>query len=86
MTSTIAMNRSRCCGVEQVEDLRLHRDVERGGRLVGEQQLRAARERDRDHHALAHAAGELVRVLAQAALGLGDPDRLRAAPARCRSA
>ena len=55
----------------QIEDLRLDRDVERGRRLVGDQQLRVAGERHRDHHALAHAARELVRVLAG-----------RAAPAR----
>ena len=61
--------------LEQVEDLRLHGHVERGGRLVGEQQLRAARQGDRDHDPLAHAAGQLVRVLAQAPLGLGDADR-----------
>ena len=51
---------------EQVEDLRLHGDVERGGRLVGEQQRRAAGQGDGDHHPLAHAARQLVRVLAAA--------------------
>ena len=49
--------------LDQVEDLRLHRHVERRGRLVGEQHRRAAGERDGDHHALAHAARQLVRVL-----------------------
>ena len=47
---------------QKVEDLRLHGDVERGGRLVGDQELRLAQQRDRDHHPLAHAARELVRV------------------------
>jgi hypothetical protein len=28
--------------LQQVEDLRLHSDIERGGQLVGEQQARAA--------------------------------------------
>ena len=46
---------------DQVEDLRLDGDVERGGRLVGDQQLRFAGERHRDQHALAHAARHLVR-------------------------
>ena len=40
----------------QVEDLGLHGDVERGGRLVGDQHLRAAGDRHGDHHPLAHAA------------------------------
>ena len=47
---------------DQLEDLRLHRHVERGRRLVGDQQLRLVRERHRDHRALAHAARELVRI------------------------
>ena len=72
--------------LQQVEDLGLHGHVERGRRLVGEEQLRAAGERDRDHHALAHAARQLVRVLAHAALGLGDPDRREQRDARSRSA
>ncbi len=42
--------------LHQFENLRLDGDVERGGRLVGDDQLRIARESDRDHHALAHAA------------------------------
>jgi hypothetical protein len=46
---------------EQLEDLRLDRHVERRRRLVGDQHARLARDRDRDHDALAHAAGELVR-------------------------
>ena len=51
--------------LDQLEDLGLDRDVERGGRLVGDQELRLARERHGDHHALAHAAGEPVRILVQ---------------------
>ena len=47
---------------EQVEHLRLHHHVERGGRLVGDDQPRAAGQRHRDHDALLLAAGELVRV------------------------
>ena len=50
---------------EQVADLRLHDDVERGRGLVGEQHLGLAGERHGDHGALAHAAGELVRVAAR---------------------
>ena len=40
----------------------LRGDVEAGGRLVGDQELRPAGERERDHDALAHAAGELERI------------------------
>ena len=58
----------------QVEDLRLGRDVERRRRLVGDQQLRVARQRHGDDDALAHAAGELVRVVVDAPLGVGDAD------------
>ena len=48
--------------LDELEDLRLNRHVERGRRLVGDEQLRPARQRHRDHHALPHAAGELVRI------------------------
>jgi hypothetical protein len=51
---------------DQLQDLRLDGDVERGGRFVGDEQLRLARERHRDQHALAHAARHLVRVLLDA--------------------
>ena len=43
----------------------LHGDVERRRRLVGDQQLRVAGERDRDHHALPHAAREPVRIVVE---------------------
>ena len=61
-------------GLQQLEDLRLDRDVERGRRLVGDQELRLARERHRDHRALAHSARELVRVVLQPRPGARDPD------------
>ncbi len=60
---------------DQVDDLGLHRDVERGGRFVGDQELRPAGQRHRDHHALAHAAGQVARILRHAALGLGHLHR-----------
>src|SRR5439155_4361570 len=47
--------------LEQVEDLRLHRDVERGDGLVAHDQLRVDGERAGDADALALAARELVR-------------------------
>ena len=60
--------------LEQLDDLRLDRHVERGGRLVGDDQARFGAQGERDHHALAHAAGELVRVIAEARLGRGNAD------------
>ena len=57
----------------QVEDPGLDGHVERGGRLVGDQDLRVAGERDRDHHPLAHPARELVRILVHPRTGRGDP-------------
>ena len=79
---------SRLQPSHQRQDLRLDRHVERGRRLVGDQQRRVARHRERDHHALAHAARELVRVLVQALRGgrdlhqLQHAQRLGAAPPR----
>ena len=48
--------------VEQVDDLLLHRDVERGGRFVGDDELGVAGQGHGDEHALALAAGELVGI------------------------
>ena len=55
-------DRSRLQIDEQVDDLRLDRDVERGERLVGDDEARLDGERARDADALALAAGELVRI------------------------
>ena len=54
---------------EELEHARLHRDVERRGRLVGDQQLGLERERAGEARALALAAGELVRVAVAERLG-----------------
>jgi hypothetical protein len=51
---------------EQVEDLRLDGDIKSSGRLIGNQQLGIARQRHRDHDALAHATRELVRIVTHA--------------------
>ena len=67
VTTASAMPRSRIELAQQREDLRLHRHVERRGRLVGDQQFGIAGQRHGDHGALAHAARQLVRILAQAA-------------------
>ncbi len=46
--------------VEQVENMRLNRDVERRGRLISDQQTRPAGHRHCDHHALPLTAGQLT--------------------------
>ena len=47
---------------DQLQDLRLDRDIESGGRLVGDQQRRAADQRHGDHGALAEPARQLEGV------------------------
>ena len=51
--------------VEDGHDLGLGGDVERRGRLVGQQQPRLGEQRGGDHDPLQHPAGQLVRVLPQ---------------------
>ena len=48
-------------GLDQIEHLRLDRRVEPGRRFVEDQQRGIVGKRHRDHHALLHATGELVR-------------------------
>ncbi len=50
---------------EQIEDLRLHRNVKRRHRLVGDQQLRIEHQRARNRDALALPAGKHVRIAAR---------------------
>ena len=60
------------CSDEQLQDVRLDRDVERGGRLVGDQQRGVVGKRHRDHHALPLAAGKLVRISIEPMLGVRE--------------
>ena len=55
--------------LQQVDDLRLDRDIERGHRLVAYDQVGIGGERARDADALALAAGELVRPASAASRG-----------------
>src|SRR5699024_9647699 len=48
--------------LEQVDDLRLNRDIERGNRLVADDEIRICGERAGDADTLSLTAGELVRV------------------------
>ena len=63
--------------LQKVEDLRLDRHVERGRRLVGDEQIGLVRERHGDHHALALAARKLVRVGGKPVLRVADADFLQ---------
>jgi hypothetical protein len=56
--------------LQQVENLTAQADVQRGGGLVGQQQLGLAGQGHGDHGALALAARELVRIGASASRGL----------------
>jgi hypothetical protein len=70
---------------QQIDDLLAHGHVEGGGRFVGEQQARPARERHRDHRALPLAARQLMRETVDAPFRLGNtgtPQQLDAALAR----
>ena len=53
--------------VEEIENLRLHRDVERRDRFIADEQLRSEREGARDADALALAARETMRIAAEEA-------------------
>ncbi len=58
--------------LDQVEHVALHGDVEAGRRLVGEQQMRAHRQRARDADAARLAAGQLVREAVDEGAGQAD--------------
>ena len=73
--NSIAMPASRWSSAEQVEHLGLDHHVERGRRLVGDQQRRLARQGEGDEHPLALAARQLVRVLARPAAPAARPAR-----------
>lgn len=58
----------------EVHDHGLRGDVESGDGFVGEKQLRPAGDGERDHDALAHAAGEFEGVSVETARGIGNPN------------
>ena len=60
--------------LQQLYDFSLDRHVERRGRLVGNDEACAGGQRHCDHHALAHTAGQLVRVERHPAIGIGNSD------------
>ena len=70
---------------QQLHDPRLRRHVEGGRRLVGDEDVGVRADRHRDHHALSHPARELVRMVVDAALGLGQAHVASTAIARSRA-
>jgi hypothetical protein len=56
----------------QVQDLRLHGDIEGRRRFVGNDQSGSARQGHRNHHPLPHASRELVRIKIEPTLRIGD--------------
>ena len=72
--------------LEQVEDLRLDRHVERGRRLVGDQHLGLERQRHRDHRPLPHARRRTRAGSASTRRsGVGDADRVEQLDRRARA-
>ena len=75
LISSMAMPRLGAHLAQQGQHLPLHGHVQPGGRLVGQDDRWLAHQSHADHRALAHAAGELVRILPGPALRRGDPHR-----------
>ena len=63
--------------LEQFENLRLDRHVERGGGFIGNQQLRFIGERHRNHHALPLSARQFVRVGVESTLRFAKTNQLQ---------
>ncbi len=59
----------------KLQNLRLNSNIQRSGRLIGDQQSWLTGQRNRDHDALAHSTGKLVRVVIKAGLGGGNADQ-----------
>ncbi len=59
---------------DEFQNLRLYGDVQGRGGFVRDQQLGTAREGHGDHHPLAHAPRQLVRVFVNSALRVGNLD------------
>ncbi len=74
---TIDPAKLRAQVLQQRDDLGFHRRIQRRGRLVGEQQVRLDQQRHGDQHALAHAAGELMRIGRKSQRRIGDADALQ---------
>lgn len=71
-------------GAQHVEYLGLDGDVERRRRLVADDEVRVVGDRNRDHHALAFAAGQLVGEGLGSAFGLRYPHQFEQLDGPCR--
>jgi len=60
--------------LDQPEDLRLDRHIQRRCRFIGDQKLRPAGQGHGDHDALFHATRHLVGVIVDARFGIGNAD------------
>src|SRR5690554_1785984 len=60
---------------EQLQDLLLHRDIQRCRRLIGDEQVWLIGQGHRDHHPLLLATGQLVRVAFKPALRLRNANQ-----------
>jgi hypothetical protein len=69
---------------DEVEHPRLHRDVQRGRRLVADQEHGVVGKRDGEHHPLALAAGELMGIGPGGLRRLRQPDRVEQLDGRRR--
>ena len=69
--------------LDQRQNLRLDGDVESGGRLVGNQQARAADQRDGDHDPLTGPTGQLERILPHPPFRVCDADLFEHGEHRC---
>jgi hypothetical protein len=58
--------------IEQRDHVRLRGDVKSRGGLISQKKSRLRCQRSRDHHALEHSAGELMRILMYALFGSID--------------
>ena len=75
--------------VQDAQHLVLHRHVERGGRFIRDQEIGIGDQHHRDHRALAHAAGKLMRIELKNHFRISDAHRfqhLQRAPFRLASA
>ena len=77
LRNSIASFSSRLRVLQELENLRADRDIERRDRLVGHQDARPQRQRARDGDALALAAAELVRIAVGIERRRRKPDELQ---------